>query len=62
MIPIFRTNIQPVLMRFPLLLQAYLGVLVPFFTEFHTHLVASVLVYLAVVVNVYSNVSLCSHF
>ena len=54
---IFRAKYQ-VLMRFPSLW--CLGAI--FSTEFHTHLVASVLVYLAVVVNVCSNVSLCSHF
>lgn len=49
-------------MRFPSLLQAHLVSWCHFSTEFHTHLVASVLVYLAVVVNMYSNVSSCSHF
>lgn len=48
-------------MRFPLLLQAHLVSWCHFSTEFHTHLVASVLVYSAIVVNMYSNVSLCSH-
>lgn len=60
--PLFRGNAVSSPQEISIVTSSPLGVFVPFFPpEFHTHLVASVLVYLAIVVNLYSNVSLCSH-